>query len=704
MFRRRLTWFWILLTALALVILARLVQIQVWQRAQYEELAARILTRPTRYIRAPRGTVFDRKGRPLLGDAPSSDISIHYAVLAGREEYLLGVARALRKRGEYAAEMRLRDVAEDLRGKIGAMWQRLSELTGLSAAEFAARATECRERVDRIRRSVQQRSPTVRRIPEEDQLLPLLEDVDDETALKVQLELEGYPWLRVAPGSRRVAHQADALVHVLGRLGAASPELIAADPLHADELRGLRPGDRCGVCGVERLGETALRGARGRIVEDVGRNILERTDPVRGRDVYLTIDLELQQYVLARLQEAVEACTYPAGGAAVVIDVPSREIRALVSVPAYSFERFNSEYDALRRDTKYLPLTFRAVAAEYPPGSICKAICLVGGLSEGVITPQTTIECKGHLLPDKPNQFRCWIYNQHPGVTHGPQDAESAVRNSCNIYFFTVGQMLGPARLCEWFARFGLGRTTGTGLIEESGGIVPTEEWLTRNAGRRFLPADAWNFAIGQGELTCTPLQAANVAATIAAGSWGPVRLAYDGSGQALGAPPAPAAALDEEAVRTLRRGMWRVVNERGGTASDARLDYPGYELCGKTGSAQTVARALAWRYTCEWPDGQREEIVAATEEDALATFGDEKPRIVGHRAAERYPALLEGETLPAHAWFMGFVQPATTPRGRAPTGRVYAISVIIEFGGSGGRVAAPVAKQIAEYLLEQER
>jgi penicillin-binding protein 2 len=412
----------------------------------------------------------------------------------------------------------------------------------------------------------------------------------------------------------------------------------------------------------------------------------------------------LQEYVLARLQEVVAACTVPSGAAVAVIDVPSREVRALVSFPTYNYEQYNSEYVPLRRDTRDLPLMSRAVAAEYPPGSICKAIALVGALSEGLITPQTKIECTGHLLPDKPDQFRCWIYNQHPGVTHGPQDAESAVRNSCNIYFFTVGQMLGPARLCQWFDRFGLGRAAGTGLVEESAGILPTEEWLLRTARRRFQPADAWNFAIGQGELTCTPLQAANVAATIAAGVWSPVRLAYDDAGQALGASLSPAAPFDEAAVRTLRGGMWRVVNDPGGTASSAKLEYPDYELCGKTGSAQTVPRVLTWRYICEWPDGRREEVVTPTEEDALATFGDEKPRIVGRRAADRYPVLLEGETLPAHAWFMGFVQPGTTLRGQPPTGRVYAISVVIEFGGSGGRVAAPVAKQIAEYLLEHER
>jgi len=282
------------------------------------------------------------------------------------------------------------------------------------------------------------------------------------------------------------------------------------------------------------------------------------------------------------------------------------------------------------------------------------------------------------------------------------QDGESAVRNSCNIYFFQVGQKLGPQRLCEWFARFGLGRPTGTGLIEEADGIVPDEAWLSRAAGRRHQSADAWNFAIGQGEVTITPLQAANVTAAIASGQWAPARLAYDDSGHAFGDPLAPPTTFDEAALRVLRRGMWRVVNERGGTAARyASLDRHDYDLCGKTGSAQTPPRPVAYRYTFEWPDGRRESAVAYLEEDArTAVAPDTAVRCVGRHVVDRYPRLDEGERLPSHAWFIGYTQPATTPRGERPSGRVYAIAVIIEFGGSGGTVAGPIAKNIAEYLL----
>lgn len=708
MFRRRLTWFWILLTAVALVIVGRLTQIQIVQAAQYEELAQRLLTRPVRYINAPRGSILDRSGRALLSDEPSSNITIHYGALAGQPEYFARVARALRKRGDYPADVSLAQIAARLEhDAVPQMWERLAELTGHSASDLRNRAAEVCARVDRVRAAVQRRSPKIQRIAEEEQLLPVLEDVDHDVALAVRLELEDYPWLRVMPDSRRVAHDADAVAHLLGRLGAASPERIAADPLAEDELRRLRPEDRCGVSGMERVADTSLRGQRGRLTLDYAWQPTARIDPVPGHNVQLTIDLGLQEHVLSLLEEAVRECVNPAGAAAVVVDVATREVRALVSYPTYSVDRYNAEYETLQRDARRLPLMFRAVQAQYAPGSICKAITLVGGLSDGIITPETRFHCTGYLLPDKPDRFRCWIYNQHPGLTHdmsddpAGQNGESAVRNSCNIYFYQVGGKLGAARLCEWFGRFGLGQTAGTGLIEESPGIVPTEEWLRRTADRGYQPSDAWNFAIGQGEVTITPLQAANVATTIASGQWAPVRLAYDETGHAFGAPPAPPTPFDPHALQVLRRGMWRVVNEPGGTAPQARLERDDYELCGKTGSAQTAPRPVTYRYTFEWPDGHRETADAYLEEDALAQFLGEPPRRVGKHVVEQYPALHEGEKLPAHAWFIGYTQPKQTPRGGTPSGRVYAISVLVEFGESGGHVAGPVARKIAEYLLE---
>jgi penicillin-binding protein 2 len=713
-FARRLHWLAFLLLLVVGALTARLVDIQVVHAHEYEALLDRLLLRPPVYLRAPRGSILDRQGRLLVSDAPAFDICVHYDVITGRRRYV----EALAARRELSADASGRDVgpvADAIQRQIDGMWSRLGELTSVSERELRDRAQRTRERVERIREEVARRTGVDQPIDEERVLHPLVQGVDEATALAVQLEFRGQPWLAVEPGTRRAAaREADALVHVLGRLGSATPERIAEDPLRGDGLRELRPGDLCGVSGVERVADTVLRGTRGRVVEDFSGRVLETAAAQVGHNAALTIDLDIQTRVLEILGDAVDHAEHPAGGSAVVIDAATREVLALVSYPIYSYDAYSSEYERLAADARWLPLRLRAVADHYPPGSTCKAITLVGALSESEIGENERIHCDGHLLPNDPTKFRCWIYNQY-STTHDAsqpegQNAEDAIRNSCNIYFFRAGERLGPQRLCDWFGRFGLGRTQGIGLIEESPGIVPTGEWLMATQGRRLQTADAWNYSIGQGEVTATPLQSANVAATIATGVWAPVRLVRDEDGAWLGGGDAQSQPFDERALNVLRRGMWRVVNEDGGTARTARLDLSEYELCGKTGSAQAVPRVITRLFTLEWPDGRRETVVAGTEAAALeraargsragAEDASGRARIVGSVAHERFPAWQPGEKLPSHAWFIGFTQPRGTRRGAAPQGRCYAVSVLIEYGGSGGRVAGPVAKRIVEAIL----
>jgi len=694
------------LTAVAAgLIVLRLVDVQIVRAGDYAVLADRLLTRQVSYLAAPRGSLLDRYGRVLVSDQPAWDVGLQYAILSGdSERYLGALARALERSDDRFRGRPRAEIVSELRAGVAEMWPRLSALTGTPIAELLERGEQVRRRVERIRQEVAERSGYVQRVREEDWFHAILRDVDEDAALRLRLELEPrYPWLAVVPGAQRVAQRADALVHVLGRLGAATDDRIATDALARDELRGLRAGDRCGVSGVERAAETRLRGTRGRLVKDFDQQtVIEFTAPLRGQDVHLTIDAELQARVLDILARRVRAGDAPAGGSAVVLDAGSRDVLALVSYPVYAYDRYAQDYDTLRRDTRFTPLRCRPLAGQYPPGSTCKVIALYGGLTDGVVTERSTITCGGHFLPDQPNAFRCWIYNQY-GATHGPLAAVDAIRNSCNIYFFTLGDRLGPQRLCEWFARFGLGRTQGTGLIEESPAILPDEKWLHERRGRRPLSADAWNFAVGQGEVTATPLQAANVAATVASGRWEPVNLLRDAEGRPIRADAdddARPTAFNEAALRVIRAGMWRVVNEPGGTAYAARLEHPGYVLCGKTGSAQAVPRVLNYRFTLEWPDGRRESAIAVDREELLARFDEPKPKIVGQHANERYPSA-QVDPSPSHAWFIGYTQSRATPPGQPPRGRTLAIAVLIEFGGGGGHVAGPAAREIAEAVLE---
>lgn len=699
MFERRLKWFCILIGLAAAAIVARLAEIQVVRASEYRSLAERVTARPVRYLRAVRGTIIDRCGRVLVRDEPAFDISLNFGVLAGREDYLEALARRMRRLEGPWRNQALDDVLSDLRMRVQHTWERLSELSGQSIDELLGRADAVRDRVERIAEAHRRRRGIPEGMPapvrEEFEFHPIIEDVSHDLALAVRTEMERDPWISVTAGSRRVAIDADDVAHLLGRVRPVSPDALEADPLRDDEARALRPGDLCGTSGIERLMETTLRGTRGRVVEDFDRSIVEWIEPIGGRDVRLTIDMRSQALVMRALADAVALCANPSGAAAVVLDARTREILVLASYPTYRLAEISERYDELRRDTRTNPLLFRAAAAQYPPGSTCKVAALMGGLSEKLVHATTTVECRGYM--DTPDAFRCWIYNQHR-MAHGPQTPEQAVRNSCNIFFYVLGERMGAERLCDWFARFGLGRTTGSGLAEEARGIVPNAKWLEANQGRTHQRADARNYAIGQGEVTVTPLQAANVAASIAMGRWAPVRLTIDELGS--GADATPGEPFDESALRLLRRGMWRVVNDNEGTAKGARLETAEYELCGKTGSAQTVPNVLRSEYELEWPDGRREKVIAPTREDALAPFAAQDVRCVGHRAVERYPELLPGERMPSHAWFIGFTQTRDTPRGEPPRGRVLAIAVIVEFAGSGGQAAGPVAARIADAML----
>ncbi len=714
MFERRLAWLVGILCGLALLIVARLVDVQIVRAAEYEKNADRLLTQPLRVLRAPRGRILDRNDQSIAADVPASDVSVHYAILSGESSaYLETIARAMQQRGmaprslnrERDAVIR-RELVSELRVQIAEMWQKLSELTGEPVSAFIERAERIRQRVQRIRAETRRRTGVDQAVKEETRLHPIISGADSELALTVRLALERFTWLRlpmlaVEPATRRKPAHELAFSHLIGRLGAVSESHLANDPLAGDDLRRLLPDEQVGVSGVELLAETALRGARGWVLDDFDRNEIERRAPQAGGDVRLTIDARLQEAAYEILAEAVEASEFPAGGAVVVLDSQSREILALVSYPSYDATQLNRHYAELAEDTRRLPLMFRAIEGQYPPGSTCKAITLFAALAENVITPESTFHCRGYLLPNRPDQFRCWIFNQY-GSDHGTLSAAAAIQHSCNVFFFQAGQRVGPGELCRWFDRFGLGRSSGSGLVEERTGVVPDEDYLRATQERGFEPADAWNYAIGQGELLITPLQSANVAATVATGQFALPRLVQDGlpTRQATSE-----AVLDPGALRPLRDGMWRVVNESRGTAPEARLDHPGVVLCGKTGSAQTLPRVLNWEFEFQGNEGAVRRLVAIDEETARKELGDGEWKRTQRRAAERFPPWQPGDRLPSHAWFIGYTQAASAARGAAPEGRSVSIAVLIEFGGSGGKVAGPVAKRVIEaWLALQEQ
>jgi penicillin-binding protein 2 len=374
---------------------------------------------------------------------------------------------------------------------------------------------------------------------------------------------------------------------------------------------------------------------------------------------------------------------------------------ALVSYPSFDPRLFTKEYPRLVDDTRNRPTLFRAVAAVYPPGSVAKPVTLAAGLALNVITPQTRLHCHGYL--NKPDgRFQCWIYRKFH-VSHDQKhypnglDAEEALQESCNCYFYQVGEMVHADRLCQWFSHFWVGPpaapglVAGTGLIEERQATIPTAAWLWEKRRRPMTVGDSRNFAIGQGELGVTPIEVANMMATIASGQfmW-PTIVANDGRQR-----PAWVLPLRSDQWKTIRRGLYRVVNDRNGTAyNHARMEE--ITVAGKTGSAQCSRVVINHQYVVEYPDGRREKIIAKYRSEVEETIRKVPgAKIISSRPHQLWPEKAENN---AHAWFAGFIpgDPGAEP--------LFAIAVLVEFGESGGTRAAPVMKDVIHALLDSPR
>jgi penicillin-binding protein 2 len=598
-------------------------------------------------------------------------VCVPYGILAGEPDYLDALAEQIKKD---AAPSR-RAVAtsadvEQLRNRISAMWPAIAEATGARLDELAERRERIVRRVRLIKQAIREKDGFNRRIAQERLAHPVVRGLDLAAKVHAEIALAPFTWVRVTDGTTRWYAPEPPMAHVLGRLA-------EKDDVFFREA-SVDPGS--GVRGSELLAEARLHGTPGWVQEDIdGREVAPPEPPRDGEDVRLTIDAMLQRRIFERLEKETEQYPLCTGASAVVLDVTSREALALVSFPSYMPDADFKQRRALATERKTLPLAFRAVAMNYPPGSIVKPLVLAAALTDGVVTPETLLHCTGRLLPDV-DAFRC------AGI-HGDISAIDAIAHSCNMYFFRVGEAMGVPRLGRWFELAGFGNPSGTGLAEEIRGQLPI----------KANPGDARNTAIGQGEVEVTPIQTANMIATIASGEYRAITLLADDPRERraalLGVPPAHWAVV--------RRGMHDVVNEPGGTAYGKVQQPPEpWVLLGKTGSAQSWPRELERLYVVEWPDGRREELVAPDDaelERRLAGKGEFK--IAGKGAYRRWPPEDQMET---HAWFAGYIiDRADLSRLGAAPRRAVAIVILLEYAGHGGDVAGPVAGDIARMVLE---
>ncbi len=446
-------------------------------------------------------------------------------------------------------------------------------------------------------------------------------------------------------------------------------------------------GDRVGHTGIESAMEDTLRGLRGVRRENLQTREVSQRAPEPGRDVRLTVDIQLQARVRAILDPSVGLTVVqpwhnnqylPVGteldAAAVVLDIASGEILAMVSMPEAPRDGDWSKRGLQGKELeKYLavhaPFVNRAIGKPYQPGSVVKALILCGAVQAGEYAVGERIRDTGHYFPNQPNLFRSWIYKSTGGAyTHSDQlgrdpDEVDALMVSGNVFFFTLADRLGNARVAEVYRRFGVGEAFGLGLGAEWPGSIGG---LTNgvNDGSDLTRQDAILLGIGQGPITWTPLHAADAYATIARGGYRIApRLVTDGGAP----PPAVDLKIPGRAVRSVMEGLRKAANDpQFGTGHhftledgtrDRFFNAPGVTVWGKTGTADSSP--VGWD-----PDGD------GPLDRVIVRDGD-------------------------HSWYVILVgEDGGPPR--------YSVAVVVDYGGSGGRVSGPIANQIVHALIEE--
>ncbi len=401
-----------------------------------------------------------------------------------------------------------------------------------------------------------------------------------------------FPELDIIQAQQRFYPKHQVAAQVLGYVGEVSPRDISMPN------SPYRPGDVIGKFGIEREYNSLLHGQDGMrrvVVNSRGQEVgtLSTINAIPGHDLRLTLDLNLQM--------TAEAALGDRPGAVVALDPRNGDVLALVSHPGFDPNDFarHINYKEWRQLTTdpLKPLMNKAVQAQLAPGSVFKIIMSVAGLETGTIQPDFTVDCRG-WIKIYGHIFHDWIWKEHRG--HGEVDLHRAIVVSCDVYFYTLGKLLGIRKIDYFADHLGLGRRTGIDLPNEEPGLIPSPAWVEKYFHHRWWPGETISVAIGQGAVQVTPLQLAYAIGGIASGGvfYRP-HLAYRRQLVGLGFhPPAKTVVrfpLQPETVKSVTGGMWGVVNQPGGTGYGARR--AGLDIAGKTGTAQVVnAGFRRWR------------------------------------------------------------------------------------------------------------
>jgi penicillin-binding protein 2 len=659
------------LAILSLFVL-RLWDLQIVRGAEFRGMADRNRFR-LETVDAPRGVIYDRNGTPLVHNAPSFEVQIIPAYLPDDSA------------AEHTVFQRL---ATLLNMPVESQPVKTSEVVPMDHGAISLAAT-LHFMINRLMEKVEVRGCCIKDIVDEVRgLIPyspvtIKAGVDRDVALHIAELASDLPGVRVHVASVREYISGTVTSNIIGYMRRISAADLATLPPDVYDPSS----DRIGAVGIEGQFEDTLRGQQGKqyVEEDVvGRQIrvVGQADPiVPGQNIYLTIDFDLQQFAQKTLQDEIDYLNRSADrtvtqqGVVIATNPKTGEILAMVSLPTYDNNIFSSAFisqtvlDQLQTDP-YLPQVNHAIQSVYPPGSVFKIVPASAALQEKILTEKTVIYDPGAIVipnryfPDDARQaqtFVCWLRSGH-----GDENIIEALAHSCDVFFYQVaggyhvkGQTefegLNVDRLGKYAELFGYGSPTGIDLSGEAAGFVPDPVWKRRTTGENWSLGDTYNFGIGQGFLTATPLQVLNAMAAIANNGilMKPqvVKQMTDVDGRALKAFVPQAIRkipVDFENIQIVQRGVDAAVNLSDGTAIKAQV--PGVKIAGKTGTAEYC-------------------------DDLAQKMGE---CYIGH--------------VPTHAWFTAYA-PADDPQ--------IAIVVFIYNGGEGSRVSVPVAQKILQYWFE---
>jgi len=571
------------------IIVLRLWFLQISNGDEYERRAYGNRVR-IRQVAPPRGHILDRFGREIVTNRPSFNVAL--------------------------IQEDSRDLSDTL--------QRLSPILDMEVSELWSRIREA--------------SGTPKYLP-----VNLKEDIDWQTLAYLENHNHEFSGIRTEVQPVRVYHYDDLAANIIGYLGSITKKELANSD--RDIYSG---GDIIGKRGLEKLREDDLRGEKGRSYTEVDargfeQQLLKTVEPLPGREIRLTLDVDLQQIAESYMIAGEKS------GAVVAMEVNTGRVLAAVSAPTIHIQDFlggisKKNWKALLDNPKH-PLINKVAQAAYPPGSTYKMVTALAGLSKGAIDEDTIIYCPGRYRFGN-RTYRCW---KHSG--HGPVNLNKAIAQSCDVYFYQVGQRVGVDALAEYAKKLGLGRRSGVEMEYEKRGIAPTKKWKLKNRKSKWQEGETLSVAIGQGFNLTSPLQIAIMTATLANGGtvYKPqlVEQVVDPEGKVVeDFKPEVVSQLKgiERYFGLIKKGMEEVVQGKRGTARKVRIE--GLRIAGKTGTAQVVKLA---------------QYRGLKEDDIPYKFRD-------------------------HAWFTCFA-PAENPE--------IAVTVMVEHGLHGGSGAGPIARAV---------